>query len=636
MIGLRSDDDANDGLRNTDSEDASAASGDDGDEPVLCRCGARDWQDGTQWIQCDARGCRRWEHLRCAYPVEDDPEGESASPPEVHLCNDCSAMGPPAAAGNVRRGGRRCLTRCGDGATSSPTKTSSDDGTRGGDDSGGAGTSRVRRSQRVSGKERRRIPLKKNVVGEDLSSSSSDEIDVDPGGSLNDERDLGVGSDGDEFWAPEGKVETSQEYRCRCGGTLQDGDAIGGGGEGGNVSSQWVQCHSDHCGVWEHAACCEHGCSLAPSTQASATKLARRHWCRACDPTGKKHAKWEEKKTRNKLKRELIAKGKGASAAHAGSALTIETGGARGKDKNQADGRARALLGDIWRAVISGNASLLEEIFREADGGSERSHMSVERLLAAGHPPSIDCWDVRSSLSGGGVGDREVIIAIGDDSPVFHGYPFPAGLSLLMLAAGYWSNVADAFAASSASAASATPAGAAGAAAAATAPAHTESAPERTPIVMGVRSVAPESSTSRGSAVVCNAETAVPGSPSTAANAADTKTGKEAPAQNEACTEGGACADLAGVMAPLASGESLAVSATNTGLPQLGSEARLAVLRIVLERSGARAVLAADGEGRTAVHHAAAVNGAAEAALLLGGELGGKAALAKVNHAPEA
>jgi len=54
------------------------------------------------------------------------------------------------------------------------------------------------------------------------------------------------------------------------------------------------------------------------------------------------------------------------------------------------------------------------------------------------------------------------------------------------------------------------------------------------------------------------------------------------------------------------------------------------VLRLVLDRSGARAALAADGEGRTAVHHAAAVNGAREVALLLEGALGGQAALAKV------
>eukprot|EP00903_Cladosiphon_okamuranus_P014905 g13802.t1 len=627
MIDLLSEDDANDDcLRNTDSEDSSAPT-DDGDGPVLCRCGERDWQDGTRWIQCDARGCRTWEHLRCAYPVEDNPEGESASPPEVHLCKGCSAKGSSAAAGKARRGGRRCLTRCGDGAASSPTKRSSDDGTRGLDDGGGAGagagTSRVRRSQRVSAKENRRVPLKKNVVGDELSSSSSDEVILDPSGSRNDDRDLGEGSEEDDFWAPEGKVETSQEYRCHCGVTLRDGDANGGDDEGGTASGQWVQCHSDHCRVWEHAACCERGCSPAQaSAQASAANIERRHWCRACDPRGRKHAKWEEK-TRKRLKRERDAKAKGRSAARSTSTMAVRMEGARGREMDQVDARAAALLGDIWSAVISGNASLVEELFREADGGSERSGVPVERLLATGQPPPIDCLDFRSRLSGGGDGDTEVTVA----------NPLPPGLSLLMLAAGYWINVADASAASAAPAAPAASAGTVAIAAAAPAPpnphAHTDCAPESNPIEMGVRSVDPESSPSMRSTVDCNPDTAMPGSPSTAANAADAKMGTEAIPQNEGSTEGGSHADPAGAAAPPASAVSLAVAGGGTGLPQLGSEARLAVLRMVLERIGARAVLAADGEGKTAVHHAAAVNGAAEAALLLGGELGGEAALAK-------
>ena len=625
MTDLLSDDDAGaDCLRDTDSDAASAASGDGGHGPVLCRCGARDWKDKARWIQCDARECRTWEHLMCAYPVGDDPGGEGA-PPEVHLCQGCSAKGSSAASGKARRGGRRCLTRCGDGATPSPpTKTNSDDALRDGDDGSGAGgaeTSRVRRSQRVSGKEKRRVPLKKNVVGEEPLSSSSDGMGVGPSGLLTDDRDPGGSDDDDDegFWAPEGKVEISQEYRCRCGETLPDGD-------GGDVSGgKWVQCRSDHCRVWEHAACCEHGCSSpAPS---AATSHARRHWCRACDPRGKKHARWEER-MRKKARRERAAKRAGAGAARAGSASVAETEAACGNEKSQVDERTLALLGDIRRAVISGNASLLEELFREADGGTERPEMSVERLLeAAGQPPPMRCSGVRSSPSGGGGdGGTEAGVADDDESPVRGGCPLPAGLSLLMLAAGYWSNVADTSAASVGATAAT--------AAATTAPARAEGAAETTPLVLDVPSEGPKPDASGRSAVDRDPEAAVPGSPPAAANAADAITGTGAAAvQNEARTEKDASADPAGVAAPRASAESLIAAASTTGLPQLGSEARLAVLRLVLESSGARAVLAADGEGRTALHHAAAVNGAAEAALLLEGELGAKAALAKVNLA---
>ena len=653
---LQSDDDADGCLRNTDSEEASAASGDDGDDdgPVLCRCGARDWQDGARWIQCDARGCRTWEHLRCAYPrrgtrqeEKDDPEAERIAPPDFYLCAGCSAKGSSAAAGRARRGGRRCLTRCGEGAQPSPTRTTaSGDGMQ----DGAGAASRVRRSERVSGKEMRRVPLTKNVVGEELSSSSSSDGEmggVGPSGSLDNDRG-GLGgagsSDDDDFWAPEGHVETSQEYRCRCGVTLQKGDdAVGGGdgngeGDGGNASSgRWVQCRSDACGVWEHATCCDHGCSLAPSAPTPAASAtddgARRHWCRACDPKGKKHARWDEKMRKKMKKRARIAKGAGerggARATGAGNALAGDARGGRGSNKKQTEEREGKLLGDIWRAVISGDPSALEELFREADGDNERSDISVERLLTSGQPHTR-CLDLRPCSSRGcDDGGRKEVDAGDNCSPVLGDHPVPAGLSVLMLAAGFWSNFVDA------SAARAAPAEAS------TVLVDTESSSESAPVVTGDRSAPLVPGATRLSAADGNPETGVAAAgapappPSTAADAADeTARSEVAEKTSQPITDGGggSAGPAGAAVTPLAATEPLATAATASKqrIPPLGSEARLAVLRLVLERGGRRAVLAADGEGRTAAHHAAAVNGAAEAVLLLGGELGEEAALAKV------
>ncbi|CAM9500627.1 unnamed protein product, partial [Hapterophycus canaliculatus] len=88
-----------------------------------------------------------------------------------------------------------------------------------------------------------------------------------------------------------------------------------------------------------------------------------------------------------------------------------------------------------------------------------------------------------------------------------------------------------------------------------------------------------------------------------------------------------------GAAAEAAAAAAATVSTTSkVALPQLSSEARLKVLKMVLERSGERAVLAGDGEGRTALHYAAAVDAAGEARVLLGaGGLGEEAALA-MNH----
>lgn len=649
-IALSSDDD--DCLRNTDSDNAAGSGGgdgqddssSDGEEPVLCRCGARDWQDGARWIRCDARGCRTWEHMRCSYP-EKDNEGGKKSPPEFHLCLGCKPKGSSLATAKKKKGRRRSLTRCGgdEWAASSPKSLSSelpspsgspmsyDDrvGGRAGVDDG-AGKSTVRRSRRVSGREKRRVVLRKNVVGDEEGYSSCSDNDMGMwgggdghGGATggcggNDSSNAYSDAESDGFWAPEGKVEMSQEYRCRCGGTLQNQDAssAGGGGEGGRASGSWVQCHNDACGVWEHAACCDFCLS---STSSAPRTCVGRHWCRVCDPKGTKHARWEEKR-RKKSKHAVIgaaAPGASPRPAHVG-ALAAES--RRGRGKNKAMGKwHRSLLGDLWGAVLSGNTSLLNQVFHKVDDGDEDSGICIERLLGAGQP---SCLDVVSFLAGGS-GGGETIVGGGNKLPVPDGQYFPPGLSLLMLAAGYWKNVVD----------ESTTVGASSAAACSAANSRSL---ETEPISDG--SANPATGTSE---LLCvddipeePAAAGAAGATTTAVAAAASKNMEkeqqaETPAQNEASPP-----ELASIDVPGAPAQVLA-SKTSTGtLPALGSEARLEVLRLVLKRSGARAVLAVDEEGRTAVHHAAAVNGAGEVALLLGGELGEKAALVMVREAP--
>ncbi|CAM9378151.1 unnamed protein product, partial [Ectocarpus sp. 12 AP-2014] len=152
----------------------------------------------------------------------------------------------------------------------------------------------------------------------------------------------------------------------------------------------WVQCHSDACGLWEHAACCDHGCS-APSRNAT----TRRHFCLDCDPKGKKHARWEDK-MRKKLKRELAAReaaapGRAATATATASGVATVTG----TKKTEADERFGAMVRGLWMAVVSGNAPLVEEAFREAEG----SGVPVTRLVSAGPPEAYP--DVVSLLAGG-------------------------------------------------------------------------------------------------------------------------------------------------------------------------------------------------------------------------------------------
>ncbi|CAN0029183.1 unnamed protein product, partial [Scytosiphon promiscuus] len=493
-----SDDDDDDCLRNTDSDDDAARaetvggggdgdedSGSEGDGPVLCRCGARDWQDGSRWVRCDARGCRTWEHVGCAYPEaeQDEDGGGGKKPPRGgHLCDACRAKGgtlPATAEKQARKGGRRSLTRCGDDVPVTPRSETPLEASPLADAGAGTGTSRVRRSQRVSRREGTRLLLRKNVVGAAgvLSSSSEDEASLlragvagfdgggGGGGGGNGSSEAGSDEDSDGFWAPEGRVEMTQEYRCRCGGTREGSSARSGGSSGGGggaadgaMSGRWVQCHSDACGVWEHAACCDHGCCSPPRSSAlpaetTATAApgdrARRHWCLPCDPKGKKHARWKEKRQR-KLEQQRLAETTtapdGAAAAASGAAR-----GAREqkKKKNEAEERFGILLERLWGAVFRGNVRLLEDTFRELEDGGGGQGASVGQALEAGQlPPPSGCLELGSCFSSGGGSDDCVKGEIADgggvglDAPAVC-HPLPAGLSLLMLAAGYWKIIVE-------------------------------------------------------------------------------------------------------------------------------------------------------------------------------------------------
>ncbi|CAM9839833.1 unnamed protein product, partial [Ectocarpus sp. 12 AP-2014] len=672
-------DDDDDCLRNTDSDDDGTAGGSGGgdggddvssnssDEPVLCRCGARDWRDGTRWIRCDVPGCRTWEHLACAYPGQalGDSGGEEGREEKAHVCGGCQAKGSSTAAAGATRGGGRSLTRSGDYGPTAPSPAHSsislspsvgENTPSGSQRSGGAGSPSVRRSQRVSRLEEMRVRLRKNVVGDEESSSSSNDDPSSPRVGV--ARSGGVGGDGtdhteedgesesDGFWAPEGQVEVSQEYRCRCGATR--GDDGGGGAD----DAGWVQCHSDACGLWEHAACCVHGC---PARSRNAT--TRRHFCLDCDPKGKKHARWEDK-MRKKLKRELAAweaaaPGRAATATATASGMATVTG----TKKTEAEERFGAMVWGLWIAVISGNALLVEKAFREAEG----SDVPVRHLVSAGPPEA--CPDVVSLLGGGRARDGEARegTAKDDDKAIeieapLASYPLPAGLSLLMVAAGYWKVIADEAAATldisagAASTAAATvlpdtscsakvsntlpcaedrPEKAAGAVdpGGSTGPLlGTPTLPLPADEVAGTVGSEQELVATASKTPVCKTATRAVDKTTTAPPGPVTTTDARA-VRTQAPTAGSTktAPETATAVA------TCAAAASGADFPQLASDARLAVLRLVLERSRDRAVLAVDADGKTALHHAAAVGGAGEVSLLLEGELGGGAAL-MVSH----
>lgn len=526
--------DDTDGLRDTDSGGDLPRNGDgridDGEVIALCRCGATDWKDGERWIRCDGLGCRTLEHFRCVCPRgasggADDTSDEDL--PVTHLCLACKGEKPSAACRKRVRAPGRILIR-GDGfspskrlAKASPARASAPPSVR----EDGVGVT-VRRSSRVSVlREGARQPRRrKNVVGDEAyQSSSSSDVDA--------MEEFGVGEDSDDdsyrfddFIAPEGQVETNQEPGCRCGAVRERDET-------------------------------NHGCS----------ERTGKHWCRACDPTGKKHAKSAGKKKRRKRTGErscpsssLLEVERSTSRGHAATARN-----GRGLDESLIDFHNR-----LCRAVVSGNAASIDQIFREVeDEENERGLIDSIRLLLAAEVPI-------ERLGGGG----------GDDGVQ------PVGITPLMLASGYWT-------------------------------------------VLTASSN--DSSTTAG-----NMDTnAVPGDSNTAVDVIAAIAGEEYhPADLSAKTKKSAHKGEPEAISPaegMAGKRFLTSEGTrirdHTTASDLGSEARLAVINALLARSDDGTVVrAVDSAGRTAVHHAAAVNGAREAALLLQGERGAKMAFATV------
>lgn len=646
-LALSGDDD--DCLVDTDSDVES-----DGSQSVLCRCGSRDSKDGSCWISCDGRGCRTWEHLRCAYPEraaaaavadeeeeEDDERGED-NPPEIHFCDRCKAKGSAAGVGS--RGGSS-LCRGGGSAATDPSPRSPSIGfspskrmVREGSVANSQDVE-VRRSRRVMRREGIRTLLRKNVVGSEASStpSSSDGADVAGGrgsgvgaclgGGINDSDE----DDSDGFWAPEGQVEASEEFRCRCGATHQDEGVIGapnGGAvvvdsDGASGGCRWMQCRSDSCGIWEHAACCEYGCSAGAAPGSPTPAADRKHWCRSCDPKGKKHARWKQRLRNSSRKRKLREAGRGGRRARAGLTETPGAIGAAGKGgptprrRQAVDERSTTLLRRLWGAVASADVVSVEQVLLEVKGNSGEESESAQRRLLEEQPPTRGVGAPFDGDSGRGEGmttsGTEPADVVSD------------GVSVLMLAAGHWKSVAN------------------------------DAAVRASAEHVGT-GIAEAPATELGSGEEAAAARRSNGSNPAAASTTAHREGKPE-AEGERKGSGGEAtvmskapvlpADADGQPArvvvesvdkPRLTGESAegdAAPATVEPPPPLGSEARLAVLRLLLARTGERSVLAADAEGRTAVHHAAEVGASHEAALLLRGEIGAQSSLAKVIHCKE-
>lgn len=639
---LFGDDDEEDAdcLRDTDSERAVSDEGGDAsessNEPVICRCGARDWKDGERWIRCDGQGCRTWEHLRCAYPrvAADEENEEEGKEPNIRLCDRCKAKGS-AAVVVAAPGRRRLLTRGNvDGSEasnssleSSCTGTKSSKKPRGsmGSDHEEAAVRRSRRVARRKGVRPLLLQRRKNVVGDEAygASSHSDDVEVvstgfagwgSIGGDTGDD-------DSDSFWAPEGQVEATQEFCCRCGATHEE-EGVGGVVPAaaaaadsfvseGITAGCWVQCRSDSCGVWEHAACCEYGCSPGAARDSPAVARGRKHWCRACDPNGKKHARCEERRLRRKRLRAEGGRGGEARAERspADKTKTVVRREESGGWEQTIDHGLNVLHCRLWGAVAAGDAPLVEQAFREIEGKPTRGSDFVRRVLDAAPPPAEDM-----SVELPGRGGRGLVLGSGNSSQG----TVPTGISLLMLAAGYWKSFYEAADCNSVPRVNARVVEGADTMlatenrAATTAGRSTETTGDATPPLEGNPEAFEE-------AVVFEARATSkqePLVPRTAAVNASFAAGLDVPTRMGADTE--------------------PTAFVGEQVPDLGSETRLAVLRLVLARGGGRAMLAVDCEGRTAVHHAAVENGAGEVTLLLAEELGGEAAILTVRHGSSA
>ena len=640
--------------------DTDSDAGSDDSQSVLCRCGSRDSKDGRCWISCDGRGCRVWEHLRCAYPErasaaeEDDDDSGGDNPPKIHFCERCKAEGFAAGVGSkggssLSRGGGSAATP--DLSSQSPSIGFSPGKKRITREGSSANSSdvEVRRSRRVMKQQGIRTLLRKNVVGDEASGTSSSSDVADAAGS---DSDVGVylrggsGSgedDSDGFWAPEGQVEALEEFRCRCGATHQEEGVIGSGypsggavvvdGDGGDGGAcRWIQCRSDWCGVWEHAACCEHGCSARVATPGSpAPATSCRHWCQSCDPKGKKHARWKQRLRNSSRKKGPRGGGRRGQRERAGLAEPLGATGSAGgrrstpRRRQAMDKTSGILLRRLWDAVTSADAVSVKQALLEVKGNPGKDLESAQqRLLMDGQPPrgGVD------APFGGGSGRGEEMPAAGKECArvVASG-----GINVVMLAAGYWKSVAnDATVCSSAEGVFA---------GVAEAPAM-DLGSGAAPAVGRSSGPAVDSAAvhSDGNLVHPDRNLVHPKGNPEKSEGEDRSLGEAATVTTEPPVplaerdEQAAHMVLASADEPRQSGESAGVAKApaTAELHPLGDEARLAVLRLVLDKGGERSVLAVDAEGRTAVHHAAEAGASREAALLLRGEAGEQASLSKV------
>lgn len=625
-------------LKDSDSDSESYDRADRFAERVNCRCGAEDWKDGEQWIRCDGRDCWTWEHSRCAYPSK-----EEIVQSRVHLCQRCIKKGSGVAVRSLARGaGETTAKRRKSSSTLPPCSSTGgrsgtltlrhDDGRK----------EELRRSRRIAGTQLGIKPLLRhgNVVKETQYSSEDGVFVRDGTDSEYDEPDLyaavaeqgensrdgAPGNGDDRFMAPEGKVIAWKEFRCRCGATREN-EGFGGGGTtnvfitatvddrladsgagAANTESdayQWVQCHSDYCGIWEHSACCDYGC--AEERAVEVRQVTTKHWCRACDPKGKKHRKATQRKLNQQPRRRkggVVPDGPGSG----GDVFMRKLTGKAQTVISRVDLQKKVLLHDMWTAVVTGDIAGLEKAFREADEASGACY--IRQLLDA-KSPSMERFGLLFSDTDGeaatmGASRRTTI-------PMF----FPAGLTLLMLAAGYWRTVESGSISSAESA-----------------DAHATIADE--PAEMNDGDVAVNES-----GIEKNENSVEPMSSADmdvlrarAAPALAVETERKDEQNHESLTAGkGSKQEFTPVVdtprSLAAEEKTLVVAEPSRGLH---SETRVDVLRLVLRRYGnAAAILTVDGEARTAVHHAAAVNGVGEVELLLEeGEPAVRAAFMKV------
>lgn len=314
---------------------------------------------------------------------------------------------------------------------------------------------------------------------------------------------------------------------------------------------------------------------------------ARRHWCRTCDPKGKKHAKYQDKR---ETKRPSHAEG---TVAGTGTDSPKKLGQCPRVNCTGLDEQEELLHLRLWEAVLKGDLNAVRRTVSDADG---REEGCMQRLWVAGQPSST-----HRNL-GGGEGSEAPAAITGRATAL------TPGINLLILAAGYWVHHVG------------LGGPAVGSASMAKAIAHDavtldgkaesnndggEGSPEDTQRVNE-----PEDKQAMGSE------------------------GMEAKKEAEASTprrnsRGGAGALWTVQDAPAESAAGLD-SITPSGSLGLGSEARMQVLNAVLERCTGEGILKADAEGRTATHHAAATGAAREVTLLLKEDPGRKTAFIKV------